>query len=170
MNYLVITILGDDKVGIVENIAQLVFKHNGNWEASTLTRLAGKFAGIVQVSLADSECRALEAELASIEDLQIVVSKAGQDAEDSARHIVLSVTGNDRAGIIQEISQQLALQRANVFQMDTICESAPGWGSSIFRAEIKADVPKELEMDDIKAALEAIADDIMIDYEVVQKF
>ena len=43
--------IGDDRAGLVNALADVVSAHEGNWERSQLAELAGKFAGIVEVSV-----------------------------------------------------------------------------------------------------------------------
>ena len=47
----VLTVIGDDRVGLVEALADTVSSHGGNWEHSQMAELAGKFAGIVVVTV-----------------------------------------------------------------------------------------------------------------------
>ena len=49
MATLVLTVIGDDRAGLVNALADVVTAHGGNWERSQLAELAGKFAGIVLV-------------------------------------------------------------------------------------------------------------------------
>ena len=46
---LVFTLLGPDRPGIVKEISALVREHGGNWMESSLSHLAGHFAGLVRV-------------------------------------------------------------------------------------------------------------------------
>src|SRR5215510_7265224 len=48
---LVLTVIGDDRVGLVQALADAVSTHGGNWEQSQMAELAGKFAGIVVVTV-----------------------------------------------------------------------------------------------------------------------
>ena len=47
---LVLTVLGPDRTGLVEALADRIVAAGGNWEASDMARLAGQFAGIVLVT------------------------------------------------------------------------------------------------------------------------
>ncbi len=64
MAHLVLTVVGDDRAGLVQSLADAVASHGGNWETSELAELAGAFAGIVLVSVPDDRVdeltRALE--------------------------------------------------------------------------------------------------------------
>ena len=51
MKQLVLTLIGKDKAGLVEQLATIVSEHHGNWTASNLSHLAGFFAGILALIL-----------------------------------------------------------------------------------------------------------------------
>ena len=51
MTTLVLTVIGDDRAGLVKALADVVSAHDGNWEQSHLAELAGQFAGIVVVTV-----------------------------------------------------------------------------------------------------------------------
>src|SRR5688572_33393210 len=63
---LVITVIGDDRPGIVEQLSEQVLAVNGNWEESRMARLAGKFAGLLRVSVDADRADALERGLTSL--------------------------------------------------------------------------------------------------------
>ena len=49
--YLVLTVIGDDRPGLVEALAETIAAHEGNWLESRMSHLAGKFAGLLRVSV-----------------------------------------------------------------------------------------------------------------------
>jgi glycine cleavage system regulatory protein len=49
--YLVLTVIGDDKPGLVEMLADTIARHSGNWLESNMSKLAGKFAGILRIGV-----------------------------------------------------------------------------------------------------------------------
>ena len=49
MTDLVLTLIGPDRPGLVEAVAEVVAAHGGNWLESRMARLAGKFAGILRI-------------------------------------------------------------------------------------------------------------------------
>ena len=48
---LVITLVGPDRTGLVESVAQAVASHGGNWLESRMCRLGGEFAGILRIEI-----------------------------------------------------------------------------------------------------------------------
>lgn len=63
---LVLTFVGDDKPGLINAIAEKVAACGGTWLDSRSVRLAGKFAGVVLVSVADESLIPLESALATL--------------------------------------------------------------------------------------------------------
>jgi glycine cleavage system regulatory protein len=163
--YLVLTAIGDDKPGLVEQLAQVVSRNSGNWLESSMSQLAGKFAGILRVSVPDDQAEQLVKELESLSDsLKLVierVSDAGQG--DASQPLTLSLVGNDRPGIIREISAALAKQRVNVEKLRTECTIAPMSGETLFNAEACLKIPVDLSLDDLQRELEQIADDLIVE-------
>ena len=75
-NNLVLTVIGDDKPGLVESLADVIAENSGNWLESSMSQLAGKFAGILRVSVADESADKLIAELNKLPDnLKLVIEK-----------------------------------------------------------------------------------------------
>ena len=82
--YLVLTIIGDDKPGLVGLLSETISRHSGNWLESNMSHLAGKFAGILRVSVGDDEADALVADLQGLSSvLKLVVEIKGYRGEDA---------------------------------------------------------------------------------------
>ena len=123
---LVLTVIGDDRPGLVESLATTVAAHQGNWLESSLAHLAGKFAGIVRVDVPDDRVAALQAALAALDGLRVSADNAGSDGETGgSRRLRLSLVGHDRIGIVREVSQVLARHAVNVEELNTHTASAP---------------------------------------------
>ncbi len=178
---LVLTIIGDDKPGLVESLAQVIARNHGNWLESNMSHLAGKFAGILRVSVDDTAADALMADLYRLSDspakLKLIVEKAAALPDsvvpfaagpstivpEKLRTWRLKLVGNDRPGIIKEVSQALAAQHVNVEELLTQCSSAPMSGDMLFHAQAILNVPVSLNIDELQAELERLADDLMVE-------
>jgi len=163
--YLVLTVIGDDKPGLVERLAQVVSRNSGNWLESSMSQLAGKFAGILSVSVPDDHVEQLVNELESLSDsLKLVIEQvSGEEPAEVSQSLTLSLVGNDRPGIIREISAALASQRVNVEELNTECTIAPMSGETLFNAEASLKIPADLDLDDLQQDLEKIADDLIVE-------
>jgi len=167
--YLVLTIIGDDKPGLVELLADTIARHSGNWLESNMSHLAGKFAGILRVSVAEAHADALIHDLQKLSSvLKLVVEKVRQsDAPARQRSLRLTLVGNDRPGIIKEISRALALQHVNVEELATQCTTAPMSGESLFNAQAELKVPAEFDIHALQRQLEQLADDLIVEISLV---
>ena len=56
---LVLTVIGQDRPGLVELLSRAVTDHGGNWEASRMARMSGRFAGILQISVPQEQAEEL---------------------------------------------------------------------------------------------------------------
>lgn len=163
--YLVLTIIGDDKPGLVELLSETIARHSGNWLESNMAHLAGKFAGILRVSVDDLHADALVQDLQRLSSvLRLVVEKVSM-TEPPARQRTLRLTlvGNDRPGIIKEISRALAAQHVNVEELTTQCSSAPMSGEPLFNAQALLKVPTDLDLHVLQRQLEKLADDLIVE-------
>ncbi len=164
-SYLVLTIIGDDKPGLVELLSETIARHSGNWLESNMAHLAGKFAGILRVSVDDLHADALLQDLQKLSSvLRLVVEKVSMtEPPASQRTLRLTLVGNDRPGIIKEISRALAAQHVNVEELTTQCSSAPMSGEPLFNAQALLKVPANLDLHDLQRQLERLADDLIVE-------
>ena len=167
--YLVLTLIGNDQPGLVESLAQIVAQHQGNWLESNMSRLAGKFAGILRVSVEEDKAEALVSALDALSPrLKLIVERSAQaEPEKPQRALRLSLVGNDRPGIIRDISGALARQHVNVDDLDTECVPAPMSSDVLFRAEAVLHIPADLDIEALRAELERLADDLIVDISLI---
>ena len=163
---LVLTLIGEDKPGLVELLSQTVAANEGNWLESRMARMAGRFTGILRASVPIGKADALTEALRALESqgLRVVVERSTFDEPEAEfRRIYLDLVGSDRAGIIRDISRALALRQVNVDELHTECTSAPMSGEILFNARAKLRVPLDTAIEDLCEALEEIASDLMVD-------
>ena len=67
MTTLILTVAGADRPGLVAAVADVVDAHGGNWENSSLAELAGTFAGVIEVSVAEDRAPELQTALRSLQ-------------------------------------------------------------------------------------------------------
>lgn len=163
---LVLTIIGVDRPGLVEALSRTVTEHGGNWEASRMARMAGRFAGILRVTVAADRAGELTGALQSLEPkgLRVVVEERVEAAATgAARTLELEMVGNDRAGVIRDLSTALAARGVNIEELSTEASPAPMAGGLLLRIEARLRVPDEITSAELRSALESVASDYMID-------
>jgi len=174
MATLVLTVIGNDTSGLVDALADPIARHGGSWDRSHMARLAGQFAGIVVVSVPDDNVTALQASLDGLNaqgllDVQVAIaSSSTTTTEDVADENVLrlELVGQDRPGIISEISAALATQNVSILELETRTSSAPMSGEPLFEAKATLRVPNELALGHLRETLEDIANELMVDLDL----
>ena len=162
---LVVTVIGDDRPGIVEQLSARILAAGGNWEESRMARLAGKFAGLLRVSVDAERADALASRLTMLDEGGLtVVAKRSAEAEPAAfRTFALDLVGSDHPGIIRDIARVLAQHGVNIEELDTEVTSAPMSGETLFRARARLGLPAAVTVDEVRRILEAIAADLLVD-------
>jgi len=164
MPSLILTLLGPDRSGHVDSVASIVRDQDANWLESRMSHLAGHFAGIVRVEVAEANLAALVDQLEKLPDLEIVVRRdETEDDQTEFTTVWMELVGNDRPGIVSEVSRVFAELQINVEEFQTECTGAPNSGASLFRANAGLRLPAGVTIDDLQQALEAIAVDLMVD-------
>jgi glycine cleavage system regulatory protein len=168
MKQLVITILGKDRPGLVENISSVVLNNHGNWLSSNLSHLLGHFAGIIQLDVAEEHFQSLQSALNELPDLDVrIETGTEQISEHALEQLNFIITGNDRPGIVQELASVIRHKGANITHLNSRQQSAPNWGVPIFSAVATVSLPIGLNKDDVIDALESITSDLIVDVEDV---
>ena len=163
---LFISIIAEDKPGIIESLANLVAEHNGNWLESKMARLGGQFTGIVQVAINDKDLTPLSQALKSLEGqgITLSLSTANESIEpETAKPVSFKVTGDDRPGIVQELSSLMANCGANIEELATYIAGAPFSGGVLFTMEGCASLPSTLKNWKLAEKMESLSDDLMVE-------
>ena len=164
--HLVLTIIGLDRPGLVQLVAGRVADHGGNWLESRMCHLGGQFAGIARVEAPTERVAELRQALKLLEGQGLRVSvDTGENAVPVAGGMVatLELVGNDRPGILRNVTSVLAAHGVNVEELSSECVSAPMGGGNLFQARVRVLVPPTAKVEAVRRDLEKIAADLMVD-------
>jgi glycine cleavage system regulatory protein len=162
----VLTIVSDDRPGIVEALSQVLQDHGGNWAESSMLSLAGKFAGILLASLPEQRVESFMQALQGLQSkgLHIVAQRTSEQQSPGAmREFTLDLVGQDRPGIVHDISEILARHNVNVQELETECQSASMSGEMLFLAKARLLVPAQTSIGQLRRDLENLANELMVD-------
>jgi len=168
MQSLVISIMGKDKPGLVDALAKCIYLHKGNWQGSSFAHMAGMFTGFVEVHIVQSESEKLIEALNEIPDLSVQSVAASSSSDELVTQLTVDVMGNDKLGIVQELTSVLNQFNLNILTFSSHCESAPNWGNLMFKAKAVIAVPKNFDDDALQNALESLANDLVVDIQATR--
>ncbi len=163
----ILSVIGPDRPGLIDRLSSVVATAGGNWEGSRMLRLAGQFAGMVQVVLPEESLPALETALSELDGsgLQTRLHLAGIGTAESETGSIfeLEVMGQDRQGIVSAIAGTLARLGVNVLELATDCGAAPWSGERLFKTRALLHSPANLGESSLRESVEAIALDLMVE-------
>lgn len=167
---LILTVAGADRPGLVAAVADVVDAHGGNWENSSLAELAGTFAGVIEVSVAPEHSEGLQAALRELQGQGLltlaVLTGAPAQPDDDEQMLEIRILGNDRAGIVREVSNVLSTHELSIEELATETRDAAMAGGRLFEASVIARIPASVDLDALRRDLERIASEIQVDITV----
>lgn len=166
MTTLILTVAGADRPGLVAAVADVVDAHGGNWENSQLAELAGTFAGVIEVSVSAERAAELDVALRALDGLLTIAVVTGTDAAataDGDRRLTIQVLGNDRPGIVREVSAALSAHDLSIEDLTTTTRDAAMSGGRLFEATVVAKVPASVDLETLRSDLERLAAEIQVD-------
>lgn len=171
MDHLVLTVIAADQPGLVERVAQCIAAHGGNWLESRMSRMAGQFAGILRVAVPAEGYDELVEGLQglSAHGIRVMLAQSGIEPACTWKPILLDLVGNDRPGIVRDITRLLAELGVNLESLVTEVMPAPMSSEPLFHAEAVLAVPLTLSLDVLQAKLETLADDLMVELNLHQE-
>jgi len=162
MKNLVISFICPDRPGLVNALSNIVKEYQGNWQSSSMHNLSGFFAGILEIAVAEKNTKALITDIKAIEGINAQIAIAETQNSPKNKTIILELTANDRAGIIQDISSSIHKQNGNLVKLVSRQDNAPHSGQLMFKAKATVSVD-EHDIDNLVEELENLADDLMVD-------
>lgn len=166
---LVLTVMGDDRPGLVNAIADKTTAFDANWLDTRLVSLEGKFAGIVLVSVPQAREDAMVDALQSLRSnsLSLMLERRADVAALSpARALKLELVSHDRPGIVREIAGLLAGNKISIEELETDFVSGSFSGENLFKARARLRAPLELDVVVLRDMIENLANELMADISI----
>jgi glycine cleavage system regulatory protein len=161
----ILTVIGDDRPGLVSALSAPISAHGASWERSQMSHLAGKFAGIVLVAVPDERYDALAVDLTALnaQGLHVALERTDEPAERESQQLHLDLLGADHPGIVAEISASLAARQVSIEELSTDIRDAPMAGGTLFEAHALLNAPLTTSTDALRSMLEGLANELMVE-------
>ena len=170
---LVVSVTGNDRVGIVEEVTGVVVEFGGNVDSSKMARLGGEFAMLMLVSVPAGKFDEFRENLRGLREKEYKITTR-ETKRGAAKRFAgwtsceIEVRGADHEGIIHEIASHLADQGISIETMDTGMEPAPMSGGFLFTMSAVVVVPPTLDLDVVRDDLEEAGDQLNVDTKVTR--
>jgi glycine cleavage system regulatory protein len=168
MALLVLSVSGSDRPGLTKALAGAVLSAGGNWLESHLSLLGGLYVGSVLVELDQDKVEALRAAVAAVDaaGLEVRIAPTHESAAAAGETLAFSIVGQDRPGIVEQVTRTVSALGANIETFDTWLSKESHSGAPLFHMEAHLRLPEGLAAARVQSALEAISAEIMVDVAV----
>lgn len=162
---IVLSIIGPDRPGIVGELSQQIANSGGNWDESSMLSRGSTFAGIVYFNIPSDAVDQCSSSFDALrqQGFQISVGRVEGIEEKTTTTIMLDLVGQDRPGIVKEISETLNTHNVNVEELSTEVSQASMAGGDLFKMQAVLHIPESLDIGVLQQSLEGLANELMVD-------
>lgn len=166
-NYLVITALGSDRPGIVNELAHNIKEHECNIEDSRMSVLGGEFAVMLLISGNWNTIAKLQDQLANLEEklgMRIIAkSTASRHSSKKVLPYAVEVISIDHPGIVNNLANFFSTRNINIEEMSTSSYAAAHTGTPMFSVHIEVGIPATMSISDLRESFMDFCDNLNLD-------
>ena len=173
MNHAILTAIGTDRPGIVDELSQFIFERGGNIEDSRMVNLRGQFAMMVLVGGADEVLSRLTKDLSHFSQqsgmnaaLRPADAPKARTGNLEALPYRLVGTGIDQPGLVHRLTHVLRDMNVNIESLESRLTPAPYTGSPMFEIEAILSVPRATQLSELRQKLGAACDELNMDWDL----
>jgi len=165
--YIVITAVGQDRPGIVNDLSKTILDCGGNIAESRMTVLGGEFALLMLVGSTDIAIEAMENELRALQEkygLSILFKRTeSKELVLSRVPYTVAVISMDHPGIVHDVAAYLSTRNINIEEMDTDSYSAPHTGTQMFSLRMNISIPSDVSIATLREEFVHFCNDLNLD-------
>lgn len=172
MSRVILSVLGQDRPGILAAVTGALFEKNGNIENVSQTTLQTQFAGIFIASIPET---------VSIAELSAILDRAlsplgmnvhvdpldnltDADTQIESEPFVITTKGPDRKGLVAEMTAIIARYNVNITNLQAIFKGGDNPGDNIMIYEV--DIPTDINRQELYTELRDRAADLSLDISI----
>lgn len=170
MPHAILTAIGVDRPGLVDEVSEFIFSRGGNIEDSRMVNLRGQFAMMVLVGGAAGMMDRLRRELPELSRRSTLhaelheAREAGEAAAEQSLPYKLTGTAIDQPGLVHRLAHLLRDARVNIESLDTRLMPAPYTGAPMFEMELILSVPKSTPLSGLRQSVAKLCDELNVDW------
>ena len=167
----VLTAIGEDRPGLVEEVSEFVFARGGSIEDSRMANLHGQFAIVMLIGGAQEAIDRIAADLDALDERTSIHARLTPVPETGAAatpRLPYRLTGRalDQAGLVHQVANVLRTHGVNIESLDTTLEAAPVTGAPVFAMELVIAVPSDTPVQRLRDELARVCDELNIDWQL----
>jgi glycine cleavage system transcriptional repressor len=167
MSRVVLTAIGADRPGLVEEVSEFLLERGGSIEESRMANLLGQFAIALLVTGDDDAVARIVGDVDVLRretGIDATFTPVGGEPAPAGRHYRFEAKAADQPGLVHRVADVLRRFDANIEQLDTTLEAAPITGTPTFAMSIVLSVPTGVAIEDVQQELERICAELDLDW------
>ena len=164
---IVISAIGNDRTGVVQDLTKVVLACGGNIEESRMTTLGSEFAMLLLVSGNWHTLSRLEQGLDKLcKDYELTVSIRKTDAkpvEDDRMPYAVDIVALDQQGIVFNLANFFASRDIEIADVATRSYAAAHTGAAMFAVQMAVNVPSSVHISQLREEFLDICDRLNLD-------
>lgn len=171
-HHAVLTAIGADRPGLVDEVSAYVLERGGNLEDSRMLNMRGQFAMMMLVSGGAGVIERLAKDLDQLRVASAIhadLVKADMTraaASGPAIPYRLTTSAMDHPGLVRSIAHVLRELGVNIESAETTLHQAPITGTPLFEMELVVAVPGGMPVAKLREAVGAVCDELNIDWQL----
>jgi glycine cleavage system transcriptional repressor len=164
---LVISALGNDRPGIVNQLSKTILNAGGNIADSRMMVLGGEFAIMLLVTGSEEGIASIQSSLNKLgEELGLTITAKETNTPDNKKERLpycVNVVSMDHPGIVHDITDFLSSHNLNIEEIETRTYPAAHTGTPMFSLEMTISVPAESSVRSLREEFMTFCDDLNLD-------
>ena len=165
----VLTAIGEDRPGLVEEVSEFVFARGGSIEDSRMANMQGQFAIVMLIGGTQDAIDRVTTDLEALSlqtGIHAQLTPAVPRGLQESPRLPYRLTGRalDQTGLVHQVANLLRSLNVNIESMETTLEAAPVTAAPVFAMDLIIAVPIDTAIQNLRDELTRVCDSLNIDW------
>ena len=165
----VLTAIGEDRPGLVEEVSEFVFARGGSIEDSRMANMQGQFAIVMLIGGTQEAIDRVTTDLEALSlqtGIHAQLTPAAPSGLQAPPRLPYRLTGRalDQSGLVHQVANLLRSLNVNIESMETTLEAAPVTAAPVFAMDLIIAVPVDTAIQKLRDELARVCDSANIDW------
>ncbi len=166
-NQMVLSALGKDRPGLVDQLTHAIFDLECNIADSRMTVLGGEFAILLLIEGPWNQLARLEGHIPELEkELGLTILSRYTELPEQQEETLpygVEVVSLDHPGIVHRLANFFSQRNINIIDLNTTRYAAPHTGTSMFAVQMNIGVPAKTSIGELREEFLEFCDDMNLD-------
>lgn len=161
----IVNFVGKASPSTIKQLAATTHDNDGKWLISKVNFIENQVAAVIKIELPKENEEFVKNAFREIPDLLVQFVDADSSTHNKDEIYQLRLDANDRAGVVNEITQVLDSQGIHILDMDcqrVFIAGGGGVSNSLFTANLAIRLPQNVDIDDVTKELESLSEDTRV--------